>query len=118
MHASKISTILMSYNVNSKGQILFNGIIIPEDEPDNQLFLDYRDYLRRGGSVEPLEDDPTEKEIMIANLRAEYSRKISDIPGMREAIEKSVIESTPIPPDILVIRHQLIDEFHEVVATL
>ena len=108
----------MSYNINSKGQILFDGVIIPENEPDNQLFLDYRDYLRNGGSVEPLEDDPTEKEIMLASLRAEYSKKISDIPGMREAIEKSVIESIPMTSDILTIRQQLIDEFHVLVATL
>ncbi len=108
----------MSYNINSKGQILFNGMIIPEDDPDNQLFIDYRNYLIAGGSVEPLENDPTEKEIMIANLRAEYSKKISDIAGMREAIEKSVIESIPMPPDILTARQQLIDEFHTIVATL
>lgn len=108
----------MSYNVNSKGQILFDGIIVPEDDPDNLLFLDYREYLRSGGSVEPLENDPTAKELVVTNLRTEYSNKISNIPGMRESIEKSVIEGTPISEDILVIRQQLIDEFHAIVATL
>lgn len=101
----------MNYNINYKGQILFNGTVVPENEPNNPLFLDYRDYLRSGGSVEPLEYDHELAEHKRFQIRLEYSNKISSIVGMREAVERFIIDSTPIPAEILAERDRLKAEY-------
>jgi hypothetical protein len=51
-------------------------------------------------------------------IRSVYSKKISDIDGMREAIERFVIDSTPIPQTILNQRDALKTEFFSITNTL
>ena len=51
-------------------------------------------------------------ETKLENLRLEYSQRISDIQGMREAIERNIIDGTNIPNDILEQREVLKNEYN------
>jgi len=50
---------------------------------------------------------------LIDSLKAEYSELISNIVGMKEAIEKSIIDGEPIPQDIIEERNRLKNEYYE-----
>ena len=51
-------------------------------------------------------------ETQLESLRFEYSYKISEIIGMREAIERNIIDGTPIPNEILEQRELLKQEYN------
>ena len=51
-------------------------------------------------------------ETKLENLRFEYSQRISEIQGMREAIERNIIDGTPIPNEILEQREVLKNEYN------
>ena len=51
-------------------------------------------------------------ETQLESLRTEYSYKISEIIGMREAIERNIIDNTPIPNEILEQRELLKKEYN------
>ena len=60
----------------------------------------------------------TENILKATNLRSEYSQRISDIVGMREAIEKNIIDGIEIPQDILDEREQLKIEYNQKLSEL
>ncbi len=59
--------------------------------------------------IEKVELSLEQKQI---NLRSEYSQRISDIVGMKEAIERNMIDGSLIPENILQERLALKDEYH------
>jgi len=108
----------MGYNTNLKGQILYNGIIVPEGDLTSQLYLDFIDYLKAGGSVDPLDDKLEEIEEKKRIIREEYSYRISNINGMKEAMERFAMDGTPIPQSIIDEREILKTQYRSIVNSL
>lgn len=55
---------------------------------------------------------------LIEYYRKKYSRLISNIDGMKEAIERSVMDGTPIPVEITTERERLKTEYHTITDPL
>lgn len=108
----------MGYNTNLKGQIVYNGVIVPEGDLTSQLYLDFIDHLKSGGSVDPLNDELEIIEENKRTIRENYSIRITNIIGMKEAIERFVIEGTPIPQSIINERELLKQECNRIVDSL
>lgn len=100
----------MSYSINKNGQILFNGVPVVMEE-NHTSYIDYLEFLNSGGTVIEYNNPEEDLETMISELRLRYSEKISEIPGMREAIERFVIDGTPIDPVIIQKREELKVEY-------
>lgn len=102
----------MSYTINRKGQIFFGNIqvIMTESDP---TYIDYKAFLESGGTVME-SNDPNDAILeQIELLRIAYSRRISEIPGMQEAVERFAIDGTPIPQSIVDKREELKMEYQE-----
>lgn len=54
----------------------------------------------------------------LQEIRKVYSQKISNIVGMQEAVERFIIDSTPVPQDIINQRDILKNEFFNITNTL
>lgn len=108
----------MGYNTNLKGQVVYNGVIVPEGDLTSQLYLDYIDYLMAGGSVDPLNDELEAIEEQKKIIREDYSYRISNIIGMKEAIERFVMDGTPIPQSIIDEREILKTQYHNTINSL
>jgi hypothetical protein len=108
----------MGYNTNLKGQVLYNGVIVPEGDLTSQLYLDYIDYLMAGGSVDPLNNGLEEIEEQKRIIREDYSYRISNIRGIKEAMERFVIDGTPIPQSIIDEREKLKTQYHNTINSL
>jgi hypothetical protein len=102
----------MSYTINRKGQIFFGNIqvIMAENDP---TYIDYKAFLESGGTVMETNDANDAILEQIELLRIAYSRRITEIPGMQEALERFAIDGTPIPQDIVDRREELKTEYHE-----
>jgi len=100
----------MSYTINKKGQILFDSIPVVMEE-NHPSYIDYLDFLNSGGTVIEYNNPVEDLEILISELRCIYADKISEIPGMREAIERFIIDGTPIDPSIIEKREALKAEY-------
>jgi len=102
----------MSYVINRNGQIFLGNVQVIMNE-NEQTYIDYKSFLESGGTVMEM-NDPNEDELeRIELLRIAYSRRISEIPGMQEALERFAIDGTPIPQDIVDKREELKTEYHE-----
>jgi hypothetical protein len=104
----------MSYIINRKGQIFFGNTLVIMDESD-PTYIDYKSFLESGGTVIE-SNDPNEIILdQIELLRIAYSRRISEIPGMQEAVERFAIDGTLIPQNIVDKREELKTEYHEAI---
>jgi hypothetical protein len=102
----------MSYIINRKGQIFFGNtpVIMNESDP---TYIDYKSFLESGGTVIESNDPNGVILEQIELLRIAYSRRISEIPGMQEAVERFIIDGTLIPQSIVDRREELKAEYHE-----
>lgn len=108
----------MGYNTNLKGQVVYNGVIVPEGDLTSQLYLDYIDYLMAGGSVDPLDDKLEAIEEQKNIIRQDYSFRISNINGMKEAMERFAMDGTPIPQSIIDEREILKAQYRSTINSL
>lgn len=108
----------MGYNTNLKGQVVYNGVIVPEGDLTSQLYLDYIDYLMAGGSVDPLDDKLEAIEEQKNIIRKDYSFRISNINGMKEAMERFAMDGTPIPQSIIDEREILKSQYRSTINSL
>jgi hypothetical protein len=102
----------MSYIINRRGQIFFGNtqVIMNESDP---TYIDYRSFLESGGTVIETNDPNDAILEQVELLRITYSRRITEIPGMQEAVERFAIDGTPIPQYIVDKRNELKTEYHE-----
>lgn len=98
------------YIVNKRGKLRVDNVDLIIDET-SQIFKDYLSFIK-GGGIPTLMDFTTEleKNGMVEILRKQYSDKISNIPGLREAVER-VAFGEAINPDIVAKREALKAEF-------
>ena len=108
----------MGYNTNLNGQVVYNGVIVPEGDLTSQLYLDYIDYLMAGGSVDPLDDKLEAIEEQKNIIRQDYSFRISNINGMKEAMERFAMDGTPIPQSIIDEREILKAQYRSTINSL
>ena len=102
----------MAYFITKGGYTIDeNNVVIPMIET-SLLYQDYLAYLQNGGTVFDSEfETPEEIADRISIIRKEYSDKISAIEGMREAVERKLIEGLDIPQAILDQREALRAEY-------
>lgn len=60
----------------------------------------------------------TGNENFIKEIRKIYSEKISNIEGMKEAVERFAIDGTPVPQTIIDLRDVIKTEFYTITNTL
>lgn len=104
---------------------IVNYSIFIDDVPYNRRKVNY--YNNEGELENTLEYYGEESEIeagyefisddnleMIEYYRKKYSTMISNISGMKEAIERFIMDETPIPETIISERERLKTEFHTI----
>lgn len=98
----------MQYYLTTEGFIIDqdSNIVIMDDREIS--YQSYLTFIEDGGSLlnyEGLSQPDIDKRIN--DIKQRYSRMITLIPGMREHIERNVIDGTPVPQEILNERARL-----------
>jgi len=70
-------------------------------------------YLDSDGNLNVLGKESLKKEIRLV-----YSKKISNIVGLQEYVERNILDSTPIPNEIVNSRDELKTEYHSLINFL
>lgn len=71
-----------------------------------------------GGSVDPLDDKLEAIEEQKNIIRQDYSFRISNINGMKEAMERFAMDGTPIPQSIIDEREILKAQYRSTINSL
>lgn len=70
-------------------------------------------FLDSDGNLNVLGKESLKKEIRLV-----YSKKISNIVGLQEYVERNILDSTPIPNEIVNSRDELKTEYHSLINFL
>jgi len=100
----------------------FLEVVRPELRANEKLGQIFRkdNYYTYMIEIMPIQVEQTTEQSLstLELMKTEYSQKISDIIGMKEAIEKNIIDGEPIPQDIIDERNRLKQEYYDRLNTL
>lgn len=90
------------------------GFIVDENLNKDFDQKEYKEFLSKNGTLIELEElTQYDKDALNEDLKNEYSKKISEIDGLTEAIERKSFDDTPIPSHIVYERELLKSEYNE-----